>query len=151
MANFLTQGRLALLGALKDDPQIAAAVKTWLEFGSGLSRRYELEAAFCPLLALCPARAEVECVANVEREVPQLLRIDIATDGQDAAPAEELTALVVQRVHLCNENCLGLASGGLAGVHVQGLRWEAVPDRAGARMLWTVAITVRLLWRKRSV
>ena len=151
MANFLTEGRAALLGALKDDSDIAAAVKTWFEFGSGLRRRYDLEAALCPLLALCPAEAGVECVANVEREVPQLLRIDIATDGQDAEPAEELAALVIERAHLCNEDCLELAASGLAAVHVVALRWQAVPDRTGARMLWTVSVTVRLLWRRGSV
>jgi len=148
MANFLTQGRVALLDALKNDTEIAAAVKTWFEFGSGLKRRYELEGAFCPLLALSPAEAQVRPVANVERQIPQGLRIELAVAGQDAEPAESLAALVIERLRACSRDRLGLASEGLASVSVQGIRWEAVPDRTGARLLWTVAIAVRLLWRR---
>jgi len=148
MPNFLTDGRLALLDALKNDPDISSAVKNWFEYGSGLKRRCELEAALCPFLALAPEEGKVEQVANVQRQIPQVLRIDLATEGQNASPIEALAALVIERVRQCNEDCLGLAGNGLAAVQLRGVKWEAVPAKSGPRLIWTAGIRVRLLWRR---
>lgn len=148
MSNFLTDGRLALLEAFKNDSDIASAVKNWFEYGSGLKRRRELEAALCPFLALAPEEGELERVANVQREIPQVLRVDLATEGQDARPVESLAAMVIERVRQSNEDCLGLAGQGLAAVRVRGLKWEAVPAKSGPRIIWTASIPVQLLWRR---
>jgi len=161
MGNFLTDGRRALLEALKDDPQIASRVRSWFEFGPGLERRYGLEPAACPLLALSPALGEsartanalsdvVESArtANALSDVVQRLRLEVATAGQDAGPCEELVALVLQRLQACDESRLGLAAEGLVGVSVGTLRWRARPRRAGSRLLWTATLDVALEWKR---
>ena len=147
MSNFLTDGRAALVAALKADAAIDALVKTYFEFGPGLRRRYELAPAACPALSVLPAEASESHLANVEREVPQRLRIEVATDGQDAAPCEELAALVLARLHACRAGCLGLAADGLTGLRVGSVAWAALPRQDGARLVWTAAIDVELLWR----
>jgi hypothetical protein len=148
MSNFLTDGRLALLGALRADAAISALVRTWFEFGPGLARRYDVEPARCPVLSGAPAEGAPRRVANVESEVPQVLQVEVATAGQDAAPCEELVALVLACVDAANADCLGLAAEGLAGLRVRSVRWAAQPKPDAARPIWTAAVEVELLWRR---
>jgi len=148
MANFLTSGRTALLAALKGDVSIAAKVKTWYEFGSGLKRRLNVEPAACPMLALSPADGEAARTSNALLDVTQRLRIEVATDGQNAEPCEELVALVLARLRACDESCLGLGADGLTGVDVEGVTWEPQPDETGARIVWTARIGVALEWKR---
>jgi len=147
MSNLFTDGRLALLAALQDDPAIAGSVKTWFDFGPGLRRRVNLEPAACPALSLAPDEAAELWMANVERELPQRLRVEVATAGQDVAPCEELAALVLARVHAANQDCLGLASDGLTGLRVRAITWAALPKQEAAQSIWTAAVHVELLWR----
>ncbi len=148
MSNFLTDGRLGLIAALQGDSEIDGRVKTWFDFGPGLKRRHDVEPAFCPALSVAPAEGAEVHVANVEREMPQVLRVEVATAGQDVQPCEELVALVLDRVRACNEDCLGLASDGLTGLRVQRVVWSAVPREEAARLIWTATIDVELLWRR---
>ena len=148
MANFLTQGRTALLDALKDDTQIAAIVKTWVEFGPGLQRRFQFEPAACPLLALSPADGDALRMANALTDITQRLRIEVATDGQDAQPVEELVSLVIERVKASAASCLGLAEDGLAGIGVERIAWRPLPDATGARVMWTARVGIALLWKR---
>jgi hypothetical protein len=148
MSNFFTDGRLALIAALQGDPDIDSRVKTYFDFGPGLRRRHGLRPALCPALSVAPAEAAEHQIANVEREIPQVLRIEIATDGQDVQPCEELVALVLARVSACNETCLGLASDGLARLAVRAITWSAIPGTDEARLIWTAIIEVELLWRR---
>ena len=147
MSSFHTDGRLALIEALQDDTAITALVKTWYEFGPGLRKRRGISPAACPAISIMPAEGSASRVANVEREVPQRLRIEVATDGQDAAPCEELVALVMACVEAANDGCLGLAADGLTGLRVRSMDWTAVPHADGARILWTASVDVELLWR----
>ena len=148
MANFLTDGRTALLNALKGDAQIAALVKTWYEFGGGLKRRFMIEPAACSLLSLSPAEGDAVRSANALTDIAQRLRIEVATDGQDAEPVEELVALIIERLKASNESCLGLASEGLTGIDAEGITWRPVPHAGGARVMWTARIGVMLLWKR---
>lgn len=148
MANFLTDGREALLDALKADAVIAARIKTWFEFGAGLRRRFRLEPADCPLLALSPERGAALRSSNALTDVSQRLRIEVATDGQDAEPCEELVALILDRIQACDSTCLGLAAEGLTGLQLERVTWEPLPDASGARLLWRARIGVRLLWKR---
>ena len=148
MSNFLTDGRMALLEALRDDAGIASRVKTWFEFGPGLRRRFNIEPGACPLLALSPAEGDAVRTANALTDVAQRLRIEVATDGQDAEPVEELVALLIVRLQACGEDCLGLADDGLAGVDVEGITWRPEPDASGARVVWVAGIGVALLWKR---
>ncbi len=148
MSNFLTSGRTELLEALKNDAQIAGRVKTWFEFGAGLQRRYNLEPAACPLLALSPAGGDSLRTANALSDLVQTLRIEVATSGSDAEPCEELVALILERLQACDESCLGLSAQGLTGVEAGTLRWRSVPDRSGARIVWSVSIDVALKWKR---
>ena len=147
MSNFLTDGRLGLIAALQADSEIDSRVKTYFDFGSGLRRRRALEPALCPALSVAPAEGAETRPANVEREVRQVLRIEVATDGQDAQPCEELVALVLARVDASNENVLGLESDGLAGLYARAVRWDVVPAEGSARVMWTAAVDVELHWR----
>jgi hypothetical protein len=147
MSNFLTDGRLALLGALESDPGIGARVRTFFRFGPGLGVRFDLEPSACPALCVTPDGATQSLVANVEKEVAQMLCIQVAVDGQDLEPCEELTALVLTRVSACDETCLGLASQGLTAVRAGSLRWSSLPGRTAARMIWTAHVETELRWR----
>lgn len=148
MSNFLTDGRLGLIAALQGDAQIDSRVKTYIEFGPGLRRRYGLQPALCPALSVAPADGAERRIANVEREIPQTLRIQVATAGQDVQPCEELAALVIERVHACNHDRLGLAADGLTALCVKSIEWSALPDEHGPRILWSAAVEVELLWRR---
>jgi len=149
MANFLTQGRTALLAALKADASIAAKVKSWFEFGPGLSRRFNVEPAACPMLALSPADGDAARTSNALLDVAQRLSIEVATDGQNAEPCEELVALVLERIRACDGTCLGLGSEGLMGLDVEGVAWRPRPEAAGARVVWTARIGVALSWKRK--
>jgi hypothetical protein len=148
MSNYLTDGRTALLDALKADAQISARVKTWFEFGAGLRRRFNIEPGACPLLALSPAEGDALRTANALTDVAQRLRIQVATDGQDAEPIEELVALTMECIKACDESCLDLADDGLTGVGVDGIAWRPEPDASGARVVWVARIGVLLLWKR---
>ncbi len=148
MSNFLTDGRLALVAALVGDAEIDARVKTCFDYGPGLTRRRMLEPALCPVLSVAPAEGVVREVGNREREVPQLLRVEVATAGQDCAPCEELAALVMECVEACDADGLGLAADGLAAARVRSLRWRAVPSESAARLIWSAALDIELLWRR---
>ena len=148
MANFLTDGRAALLAKLKADVQIASKVKTWFEFGAGLTQRYNLEPSACPLVALSPADGDAVRTANAYTDVTQRLRIELATDGQDAEPCEELVSLVLARLQACDADALGMSADGVVGVDVEGIRWRAVPDRSGARVVWAANVDIAILWKR---
>ncbi len=148
MANFLTQGRDALVDALVGDAQIAARIKTWFRFGAGLKRRFRLEPAACPLLALSPAQGKALRTSNALTDLTQRLNLEVATDGQDAEPCEELVALILERLQACDSTCLGLADDGLTGLAVEGVTWQPVPSVAGARIIWSARIGVALLWKR---
>jgi hypothetical protein len=148
MSNFFTDGRLGLIAALQGDAQIDSRVKTYFEFGPGLRHRYAVEPALCPALSVAPADGTERLIANVEREIPQVLRIQVLTAGQDVQPCEELTAVVIERVHACNQDRLGLAVDGLTALRVISIQWSALPDEHGPRILWSAAIEVEMLWRR---
>ncbi|MCD6416738.1 MAG: hypothetical protein J7M08_08605 [Planctomycetes bacterium] len=149
MSNFLTQGRTALLGALKDDEEINSRVRTYLAFGPGLKRRAELTAALCPALTLTPGRTDQAQVANVERELAQRLAVEVAVAGQDVAPCEELAALVLDRVLASSETCLGLSGEGLTALRARSVQLEAQPAEDAAHLIWKARVAVELLWRRR--
>ena len=148
MANFLTDGRTALLAELKADTQIAAKVKTWFEFGPGLTRRYNLEPGACPLLALSPADGDAARTANAYTDVVQRLRIEVAADGQDAEPCEELVSLVLARLQACDAEALNMSADGVVGVDVEGIQWRSVPETSGARIVWAASVDVAILWKR---
>ncbi len=148
MSNFLTDGRTALVDALRADAEIDARVRTYFTFGPGLAERRSLEPAACPALTVLPGGARPACVASIEREVPHALTVEIATAGQDVAPCEELAALVLDRLRACDEDCLGLTAQGLEGVFAGPVRWRMRPAPDAPRPLWVASIEVTLLWRR---
>ena len=151
MANFLTDGRTALLRALQDDPTLSARVRTWFTWGPGLRHRYAIEPANCPLLSLVPAELDQEQLSNAAERFPQDVQIGIATDGQDAEPCEELVAAALGVVDRANQysDLLGLSSEGLAQVVPVSITWRAVPDEQGARIQWHALLMARMIWLRR--
>jgi hypothetical protein len=83
---------------------------------------------------------------NVLRELPQLLQVEMATAGQDAAPCEELVAAAIGVVQSARGTALGLEAEGLQGLSITGLTWKAHPGEDSPRPLWLAALSVRLLW-----
>ena len=146
MANFLTDGRTALLAALKGDAAIDALVKTWREFGPGLRERLAPEPAYCPLVALYPASGEVLPRFNAANEIAQELVVRIVTDGQDAAGAEEIAALIIARIDASRSGLLDLAGDGLKDMRIVSMRWEPAPSEEGPRLLWNVTVLVAFVW-----
>lgn len=148
MSNYLTDGRAALLAAFKADPDLWGCVKTWFEAGPGLWRRPRPDPAWCPALGVRPAAVRRAAVANVETEVTQFLRIEVLTDGPDAAPCEELLALALARVREADTTCLGLSDQGLVAVRARTANLSPVPEARAARPLWRGTLDVELTWRR---
>ncbi len=148
MTNIFTDGRTALVAALQADDEVASRVKTWFDFGPGLTRRRSLEPSACPALSVAPAQDTEGYAANVERESTQVLEVEVAAAGQDVAPCEDLVGAVMACVETENGTCLNLAAEGLTGLRIRTVRWAAIPGRDAARIVWTAAIQVELLWRR---
>jgi len=148
MSSYLTDGRTALLAALKADADIQSRVKTWFEAGPGLRRRERVEPAWCPAISVRPAGVRRTPVANIETEVVQSIRIEVLTDGQDAEPCEQLAALVLDCVKDRDQTCLGLADEGLAAVRARSVELAPMPNLRTARPLWSGAVDVELTWRR---
>jgi hypothetical protein len=149
MTCFLTDARLALIDLLKADVTLAAAVKSWFTFGSGLLKRFDILPSNCPLVSVVPAELAEDEISNAAVSWPQDLEIGIATDGQDAAPCEELVVAALDVVLAANQSCLDLAGDGVTGVSVERLRWAAIETEKDARLRWEALITVRIHWMRR--
>ena len=89
-------------------------------------------------------QVKTRTLANLSKVPP-----DVVALMQRALKGEELVALVLNRVRACNESCLGLAADGMTGLRVRRIVWAAVPREEGARLIWTAAIDVELLWRRK--
>lgn len=148
MANFLTDGRMALIAALKEDTAIAALVKSWQDWGPGLRKRFSVEPAYCPLLAIYPASGDLDYRYDIGKDLPQdiIHRLVVTENPVDA---EEIIVPIIRRVELSAQNSLGLASEGLANISVQSWRWDAWRDAKSALVIWDVTMIVRLLWIRR--
>jgi len=150
MSCFLTQGRLALIDALKADATLGARVRTWYDFGPGLQKRYEILPAACPLCSVVPAELDDEQLTNAAAFVAQDVEIGIATDGQDCAPCEELVAAALDVVRDANDTALGLAAEGLLDLAPVSLSWQPVETKEASRIRWEARIVVRVRWARRT-
>ncbi|MFW6189902.1 MAG: hypothetical protein ACOC7T_05665 [Planctomycetota bacterium] len=148
MSNYLTDGRTALLAALKADADLQSLVKTWLEAGPGLRRREHIEPAWCPAVGVRPGGVRRTAVANVETEVVQSIRVEVRTDGQDAGACEELVELVLGCVRDADATCLGLSAEGLVAVRARAVELQPLPNARAARPLWRGTAEVQLTWRR---
>jgi len=145
---FFTAGRLALLAALRADETLAARVRTWFTWGPGLHRRCDVRPADCPACSVVPAELDVDQVANVVRAIPQDVEIGIATDGQDAAPCEELVSAVLDVLCDAARSRLSLGDEGLCSVEVMRITWRAAETARAPRVRWEARITARLVWMR---
>jgi len=150
MTNNFTAARLALIDALKANATLSANVRTWFEWGPGLLKRYNIEPSACPLVSVVPAELDEDQLANVVRSIPQDLEIGIATDGQDAAPCEELVCAALDVLHEQGRACLGLSSEGVTSIDVMRIVWRAVEEQGAPRLRWEALITTRINWMRRS-
>ena len=146
--NFLTSGRTALLQALQSHEILSARIKTWIEMGPGLQARLIVDPGHCPLCCVAPVENKLQALANILRDIPQDIQVDFSTDGQDAAPMEELLAALYDVVLAQEKTALGLSAVGLCRVSVTGTLWEAQPDKDGARMIWQTTTRVELWWKR---
>ena len=146
MANFLTDGRVAVLAALKADADIAPKVKTWFEFNRPLLQRFEIEPAQCTAYALHPGRVvEPDDRYNAAYDMRQEIIALITTDGQQPDANEELIALTFARVRASRNAMFGLSSEGLKNIRASASLelWE-VPK--AARLMWQATVTITLDW-----
>lgn len=149
MANFLTTGRQAFVAVLKADPTLSTTVKTWFEWAGGLRKRKALEVMNCPLISIAPAEGSVDRNANVIRDIPYVLQVDIADEGDDVSSVEEMLAAAIEVVDAASHTRLGLAdSDGLANVEVAGISWLAMPEETGDRIIWVASMKVRLTYKR---
>lgn len=150
-ANFLTRGRLALIERLKAHATLFDGIRepSWFLFGSGLQNRLVVEPSTCPFCSVAPAEQEWNQITNVFVRTPQILQIDLGTAGQDAQPMENLLAALADVVLEANEDCMELASLGLASVQQTGTVWEARTSKEGAKLIWITTTRVALLWQRR--
>ena len=145
----MTTGRQAFVAALKADGTLSSTVNTWYEWAGGLKKRFAIEAVDCPFCAVSPAEGDVARNANVIRDVPQVLLVELGDDGEDVATVEEMLAAVIEVVNTASQTRLGLAdSEGLANVQIAGMRWMTFPDRRAGRTIWQVSVMVRLVYKR---
>ena len=151
MANFLTDGRQALLARLQANATLAAAVREWHEWGTGIIQRYEYEPASCPLCSVAPAALDNEELSNITDRYPQAIEIVILTDGQDAEPGEELLAAALEVIQVARADHLGLAADGLARVDPQTVQWQLWATERDPRPRWLIRLRVLLAWYIRDL
>jgi len=147
VSNILTDGRTALLAALKADMSIAALVKTWWEFNRPLIQRFEVEPAACTAYALHPGPiVEPDERYNAAYDLRQQVIVLITSDGQVPDPCEELVMLTIKRVRACRDGgMLGLSADGLANLRA-GANVEPWEHPTSARLMWQAAMTITLDW-----
>ncbi len=148
MANFLTDGRTALIDALQGDATIAGLVKTWRDWAPGLRVRFLLEPAYCPLVAIYPSSASLDYRYDIGKDLPQDIIVRIVV-SEHPAEAEDIIVPMIRRVELTTTNNLGLATSGLANISIASWRWAAYRNEKAALVQWDVAMIVRLLWIRR--
>ncbi|HUS81922.1 MAG TPA: hypothetical protein VM013_01525 [Dehalococcoidia bacterium] len=148
MANFLTDGRTAVIAALQGDATIGPLVKTWRDWGPGLRERFLVDAAHCPLVAIYPSDATLDYRYDIGKDLPQDLIMRVVA-AEHPADAEEIIAPAITRVELSTVNMLGLVGEGLKDIVIQSWRWAAYRDEKAALVLWDVAVILRLLWVRR--
>ena len=147
MSSWLTDGRLAFIARLRANAMLAAEIRTWIVFGSGLQQRLIIEPSQCPLCCVAPLEGVMQQRYNVLAEYPQKLQVDLAVEGQDVSSAEELLTEGLYRViQAACADSLGLAADGCKGVWCDGTNWIARPDQEGARLIWIATTTVRIGW-----
>lgn len=149
MANFLTDSRTALLARLRADATLAAAIRTWYDWGPGIIKRYSIEPAMCPVVSVVPAELTDEELSNITDRFPQDVEVGVATDGQDAEPCEAIVERVIAVVQAAGS--MGLHGDGLAGVRPISVRWLAVESQNAPRVRWEALVTVRLSWYLRQL
>lgn len=149
-ASFLTQGRLALIEALRADLTLRERIREvhWFTWGSGLRRRLVIEPSECPCISIAPAEGGVDLLANVVAEIPQVVQVNLYTAGQNVEPMEDLLAALYNVVATARVSCLGLASEGLSNVQTTGTTWLAIESTEGAELIWNTTTNVRLTWRR---
>ncbi len=148
MSVYLTDARTALVAALEADVTLSLKVVKWFTWGPGLRKRFDILPAVCPLVSVVPAEMGQDQVANVTAGIDQDLEIGIATDGQDAAPCEELVAAALDVLVAAARSRLGLADEGLSSVEIVRVLWRAVKDKEDARVRWEATITARIHWMR---
>ncbi len=151
MAGFLTDGREALIAALKADVTIDGAITPdgWRTFESGLWERVVIDPARCPMCWISPAEAELAQLTNYGVEIPQIIEVDFATEGQDASTMETLLAAFYDVLIAARGDMLDLSGDGLYKIDWTGSTWVARPSKEGARLIWLTTTRVRLHWRLR--
>ena len=149
MSSWLTDARTEFIARLQANAHLAATIRTWITFGSGLQQRLIIEPNLCPLCCVSPHEGAMDQRYNVLAEYPQKLQIDLATaePDQDPAPLEELLTEGIYRVvqEACADD-LGLAADGCKGVFCEGTNWIARADKEAARLIWIATTTVRIGW-----
>ncbi len=146
MSNFLSDGRAALLAALKGDGSIVSLVRTWFEFNRDLIHRFDIKPADCTAYSLHPGRiVEPDDRYNAAYDFGQDIIVIVTTDGMQPDPCEELIALTLARVRAARDNMLGLASEGLKNIVPSAtlVPWE---QETTARLMWQATITIQLRW-----
>lgn len=147
MSCYLTDAREALLAAFQANATLGhPAVKTWYDWGAGLHRRFNLDPGYLPAVSLTPAELDEEAAQNVATGWAQDLAVVVATDGQDAAPCEELVAAVTDVVAAASGTCLGLSADGLTHLEILRIMWQAREDETSHRVRWQAEIVVRIHW-----
>lgn len=158
MTVFFTQGRLALIQALRSDVLLAERVRHWYDFGPGILDRYREDPRDCPLVRVIPQEVPFQTETNVLDFIPQDLEIYVATDSQDAAECEELASAVIDVLRRARrrgegepEDLLGLAEEGLSSVRIVSVAFQPLKDAEDERVVWRCAILARLNWFQRML
>ncbi len=149
MANFLTDGRVALRTAIEADAAINPLVKKWYAFKGGLLQPYEIVPADCPVYALYPGPiVEPELRKEIAYDIEQRIAIQITTEGDDPEPCENLVALTLDRCRLARADMLGLSGDGLANI-VPTVAMQAWRNEEEKWLMWQATVTVGLRWIRR--
>lgn len=149
MANFLTEGREALIERMQANATLAREIRNWFVFSSTLQTRLIVEPAQCPFCSIAPAEGQIELISDPMADIDQVLQIDFGVRGQDCAPMEELLVAFYDVVLDALTDHLGLAEEGLALVLLEGgPTWMARQDKEGADFIWITTSNLRLGWKR---
>jgi hypothetical protein len=146
--NWMEATRDALWDALSADPDFDALTQggTRFKFSKGILSRIEIEPAWCPIVSLGAASADLPPVESPQmEEPPTFFRINaqLVTAGPELAACEELLLALHAALLADWTRLAALYSDRLVRIRMEDVTFELWPTKDAARPLWNCELVLK--------
>lgn len=146
MSNHFTECRMAVIGSLQNDSRFDY-IKTWYEHKKGLRKRYQIDDAHSPYLAVYPQEVNQDEPTNAMKTRPYGLRVESGHAGQDAGPVEQFAWDFLDWFSDRKDDHLGLGDTGLSSLQVDGAPVRMLPRKKAPKIIWVARFSLTFTWR----